>query len=108
MKKHDSKVAFWDFNLGCPAATAKKHGFGAYLTNVKTVEKIIKLMRESTKKPLTMKIRKSPLSDKFLKIAETYCDAIAIHPRTRVQGYSGDPDLEWAKKFKKDSTGGKT
>ena len=26
MKKYDSKVAFWDFNLGCPAKTAKRHG----------------------------------------------------------------------------------
>ncbi len=103
MKKYDSKVAFWDFNLGCPASTAKKHGFGAYLTNVKTVEKILKLMRQNTKKPLTIKIRKSHLSYKFLELAEKYCDAIAIHPRTRAQGYSGEPDIKWAKKFKKDS-----
>ena len=99
MKKNNSKVAFWDFNLGCPASTAKKHGFGAYLTNLKTVEKILKLMRKSTKKPLTIKIRKSPLADKFLEFAEKYCDAIAIHPRTRAQGYSGEPDMDWAKEF---------
>jgi tRNA-dihydrouridine synthase B len=103
MKKYNSKVAFWDFNLGCPASTAKNHGFGAYLTNVKTVEKILKVMRESTKKPLTIKIRKSHLSYKFLDLAEKYCDAIAIHPRTRVQGYSGEPDIKWAKEFSKKS-----
>jgi tRNA-dihydrouridine synthase B len=103
MKKYNSKVAFWDFNLGCPASTAKSHGFGAYLTNVKTVEKILKVMRESTKKPFTIKIRKSPLAYKFLDLAEKYCDAIAIHPRTRVQGYSGEPDIEWAKEFVKKS-----
>jgi tRNA-dihydrouridine synthase B len=103
MKKHDSKIAFWDFNLGCPATTAKKHGFGAYLTNLKTVEKILKLMRENTKKPLTIKIRKSNLDYKFLDLAEKYCDAIIIHPRTKSQGYSGEPDLEWAKEFKKNS-----
>ena len=101
MKKNNSKVAFWDFNLGCPATTAKKHGFGAYLTNVKTVEKILNVMIKSTKKPLTIKIRKSDLAYKFLSLAEKYCDAIAIHPRTRAQGYSGEPDLEWAKEFKK-------
>jgi tRNA-dihydrouridine synthase B len=103
MKKYDSKIAFWDFNLGCPATTAKKHGFGSYLTNLKTIEKILKIMRENTNKPLTIKIRKSHLAYKFLKLAEKYCDAIIIHPRTKVQGYSGEPDLEWAKNFKKDS-----
>ncbi len=103
MKEHNSKVAFWDFNLGCPASTAKKHGFGAYLTNLKTVEKILKVMKENTKKPLTIKIRKSPLEDKFLELAEKYCDAIAIHPRTRSQGYSGESDIDWAKNFAKKS-----
>jgi tRNA-dihydrouridine synthase B len=101
MKKYDSKVSGWDFNLGCPAKTAKAQGYGAYLTDLKIIEKIIKAMRENTKKPLCMKIRKSPLDYKLLKIAEKYCDWIAIHPRLRNQGYSGESDLEWAKKFKK-------
>lgn len=100
MERYDSEIAFWDFNLGCPASTAKKHGFGSYLTNLKTVEKILKLMRQNTKKPLTIKIRKSPLAYKFLELAEKYCDAIIIHPRTRSQGYSGEPDLQWAKQLK--------
>lgn len=103
MKKYDSKVSGWDFNLGCPAKTAKAQGYGAYLTDLKTVEKIVKLMRSCTKKPLSIKIRKSPLSYEFLKIAEKYCDWIAIHPRTRIQGYSGEPDLEWAFKLKLES-----
>src|SRR6056297_3411854 len=28
MEKHDSKVSGWDFNLGCPAKTAKAQGYG--------------------------------------------------------------------------------
>lgn len=103
MKKYDSHVSGWDFNLGCPATTAKNQGYGAYLENLEIVEKIIKLMRSKTKKPLSIKIRKSPLSHEFLKIAEKYCDWIAIHPRTRAQGYSGEPDLKWAKEFKSKS-----
>lgn len=100
MKKYDSKVSGWDFNLGCPAKTARAQRYGAYLTDLKNIEEIIKLMRENTKKPLSMKIRKSPNAYKLLEIAEKYCDWIAIHPRTRQQGYSGNPDIEWAKKFK--------
>jgi tRNA-dihydrouridine synthase B len=104
MKKYEEKVCAWDFNLGCPAKTAKKHGFGAYLTDLELIEKILKEMRKNTKKPLIVKIRKSPLSFKILKIAEKYCDYIAIHPRTKEQGYSGEPDLKFALKFKKKST----
>jgi len=100
MKKYDKKVTAWDFNLGCPSTNAKKHGFGAYLIDLKIIEEIIKEMRASTKKPLLIKIRKSPISNELLKIAEKYCDLIGIHPRTKAQGYSGEPDIEWAKKFK--------
>ena len=103
MKKYDDKVSGWDFNLGCPATNAKRHGFGSYLEDVKIVEEIIKTMRENTKKPLSMKIRKSTLSYEFLKIAEKYCDAIGIHPRTRKQGYAGEPDINFAKEFKSKS-----
>ncbi|MBT4377106.1 tRNA-dihydrouridine synthase family protein [archaeon] len=101
MKKYNRKVSGWDFNLGCPATNAKKHGFGAYLTNLETIESIISLMRKNTKKPLMIKIRKCPIADQLIELAHKYCDAIAIHPRTRAQGYSGEPDIKWAKKFKK-------
>ncbi len=103
MKRHDSKVFGWDFNLGCPATTAKKHGFGAYLEDLTIIEGIIGLMRKHTKKPLSIKIRKSTIANDLLKLAEKYCDLISIHPRTKAQGYSGEPDLIWAKKFKKKS-----
>lgn len=103
MKKYDRKVSGWDLNLGCPAKTAKKHGYGSYLIDLEKIEEIISLMRKNTKKPLSIKIRKSSLSYDFLKLAEKYCDYISIHPRTRAQGYSGEPDTEWTKKFKEKS-----
>ncbi|MCK5449324.1 tRNA-dihydrouridine synthase family protein [Candidatus Pacearchaeota archaeon] len=102
MKKYDRKVSLWDFNLGCPAKTAKRHGFGAFLHNdLEAIEKILKTMRESTKKPVTIKIRKSPQSMKLIELAEKYCDAVCVHPRTQAQGYSGEPDMEFAEKIKK-------
>lgn len=103
IKKHDKQVSLWDFNLGCPAELAKKCRVGAYLTDLRIIEKILKIMREPTKKPVTIKIRKSTYAEKLLKIAEKYCDALAIHPRTREQGYSGEPDLEFARKMKKET-----
>ena len=104
MKKYDKKVSLWDFNLGCPAKNAKKHGFGSYLSDLRIIEDILKVMRENTKKPLTLKMRKSKMSFNILEIAEKYCDGITIHPRTQEQGYSGEPDLSFAMNIKSKTT----
>jgi len=100
MKKYDKKVSLWDLNLGCPAKTARKHEFGSFLEDLEIIEKILREMRKNTKKPLTVKMRKSKISFDILDIAEKYCDAICIHPRTSSQGYSGEPDLKFAEKIK--------
>jgi tRNA-dihydrouridine synthase B len=101
IKKYDKKVKLWDLNLGCPSDLSKKLGHGAFLKDIIIIERIIKKMRSSTKKPITIKIRKTKIAFKILKIAEKYVDAIAIHPRTISQGYSGEPDYEFALKIKK-------
>ncbi len=100
IKEHDKKASLWDFNLGCPVLRAKQNNYGAYLTDLKKIEEILKTMREATKKPVTVKIRKSDIAFDILKIAEKYCDAISIHPRTKEQGYSGTPDMGFALKIK--------
>jgi tRNA-dihydrouridine synthase B len=100
MKKYDNQVSLWDFNLGCPAKTAKKHGFGSFLKDLEIIEEILKIMNKNTKKPITIKIRKSPLALDLLALAEKYCDAICIHPRTYIQGYSGKPDINFVKEIK--------
>jgi len=102
MEKYDSQVCAWDFNLGCPASTARKHGFGVFLHHdLESIEAILKTMRENTKKPLLVKLRKSKHTMKIVKIANKYCDGICIHPRTQAQGYSGTPDLDFAINIKK-------
>ena len=58
-------------------------------------------MRGSTKKPITIKLRKSDETLKIAKIAEKYCDAICIHPRTIAQGYSGKADIAFAERLKR-------
>lgn len=100
MKKYDNKVSLWDLNLGCPAKTARRHGFGSFLKDLKIIEEILKTMKENTKKPVTIKIRKSPIAFNLLELAEKYCDAICIHPRTYQQGYSGEPDLNFVDEIK--------
>ena len=41
------------------------------------------------------------ITKRIIKLAEKYCQAIAIHPRTQPQGYSGTPDIEFARQIKK-------
>jgi tRNA-dihydrouridine synthase len=48
------------------------------------IEEILKIMRKSTKKPIFIKLRKSGETEKIIRIAEKYCDAICIHPRTKL------------------------
>lgn len=104
VRKHDKLVSGWDFNIGCPSVVAKDIKIGSYMQdNLEQIENILREIRKNTKKFFSVKIRKSNYSYKILKIAEKYCDVIIIHPRTREQGYSGKADLEFAKKFKKES-----
>lgn len=101
IKKYDKKVQLFDYNLGCAAYIAERKKFGAFLhKDLKVIEKILKIMRKSTKKPITVKLRKTPQTFKILKIIEKYCDAVCIHPRTIDQGYSGKADINFALKFK--------
>jgi tRNA-dihydrouridine synthase B len=104
IKKYDKKVTGWDFNLGCPSKLSKKLGHGAFLQeDLRQIQKIFQKMRSSTKKPCMVKLRKSPNAIKIAKLAEKEnFDAVAIHPRTIQQGYSGEPDYKFALKLKKE------
>jgi tRNA-dihydrouridine synthase len=102
IQKHERQAALFDFNLGCPSRVAKKCGFGAFMHHrLGAIEEILKTMRHSTDKPVTVKLRKSAQTLEILRMAEKYCDAIGIHPRTEQQGYSGEPDMAFALKLKK-------
>lgn len=102
IKKYDQETCLFDFNLGCPAKNARKLGFGSFMHHkLEDIEKILKAMRESTDNPITVKLRKGKNILKILKVAEKYCDAICIHPRTQEQGYSGKADVKYAEMIKK-------
>lgn len=104
IKKHDKKVSLYDFNLGCPSPHAKQSKIGYFMTrNTRAIEEILLEIKKYTKKPLTLKIRKMPEQETqaIIDLAIKYCDAIAIHPRTQQQSYSGIPDLEFARQVNK-------
>lgn len=105
MRKYDSMVSGWDFNLGCPSKLSKRLGHGACLSDLKIIEEILRVMRNNTKKPLTIKIRKSSHAFDILKICEEIgVNGICIHARTLSQGYSGEVDYDWTLEFKKKSS----
>lgn len=104
IKKYDSKVSGWDFNLGCPSIVAENTKIGSYMQDdLEMIERILAEIRKNTKKFFSVKIRKSRYSFKILDLANRHCDALIIHARTREQGYSGHADLRFALEIKSKS-----
>ncbi len=88
-----------DLNLGCPAKkVVKACGGSALLREIKLLEEILKTIRAATSLPFTIKIRAGWSETEIVsvqvgKMAEDIgINAIAFHPRTRVQGFSGHSD----------------
>ena len=88
-----------DINFGCSVKKVIKTGAGAALMRTpRKTEALLKAVRNSIKIPLTIKIRTGwdPSGNQALqiaKIAQTCgVDAIAVHPRTATQGFSGKAD----------------
>lgn len=102
MKKYDSKVALWDFNLGCPSKLSRRLGHGACLNDLVVIEDILKVMLASAEKPVTIKIRKSDYALDLVRMAERIgVSAVCIHARSLSQGYSGYADYDFALKIKR-------
>jgi tRNA-dihydrouridine synthase len=67
-----------------------------------SIRDILEVMRANTKKPVTIKIRKSSEAVEIVKMAERIgIDAVCIHARTIAQGYSGEVDYDFALEIKK-------
>ncbi|NMO15954.1 tRNA dihydrouridine synthase DusB [Pyxidicoccus fallax] len=88
-----------DINMGCPVKKVTKNGAGsALLCDPPRAARIVREIREATGLPVTCKIRSGwdVKSRNYLQMAaalqEAGCAALAIHPRTREQGYSGQAD----------------
>jgi nifR3 family TIM-barrel protein len=88
-----------DINMGCPVKKVTKTGAGSgLLCNPERAGLIVKLIREATGLPVTAKIRCGWDANQknFLQMADVLGDAgvvaLAMHARTRAQGYSGHAD----------------
>jgi tRNA-dihydrouridine synthase B len=87
-----------DINLGCPAKKVVKCGGSGLLRDLPLLEDIFKAVRTAVKIPLTIKLRagwdeNSIVAVDVAKMAESIgVEAVAVHPRTREQGYTGAAD----------------
>ncbi len=87
-----------DINLGCPAKKVVKCGGSGLLRDLPLLGEIFRAVRAAVKIPLTIKLRagwdeKSIVAVDVGKMAESIgVEGIAVHPRTRTQGYSGAAD----------------
>jgi nifR3 family TIM-barrel protein len=87
-----------DINLGCPAKKVVKCGGSGLLRDLPHLEKILHAVRAAVRIPLTIKFRSgwdesNIVAIEVARMAEQAgVEAVAVHPRTRVQGYSGLAD----------------
>ena len=97
-----------DINMGCPVpkVAIKSQAGSALLKDPNKIYKIVKAVVDNTNTPITVKIR-SGWDDKHInavevakKIESAGASAIAIHARTRSQGYSGSANWNIIKEVK--------
>lgn len=95
-----------DLNCGCPSNTVVGHGAGSSLLKTPDhIFRILSLLTKLCKVPISVKMRAgycdTSLFEENLKAAESagVC-MITLHPRTRVQGYSGKADWSLIAKAK--------
>lgn len=88
-----------DINFGCPVKKVVTcNGGSGLLRDLPLVEKILRSVRAAITIPLTMKFRagwndRELVAIRMAQLAEDCgLQAIALHPRTREQGYSGRAD----------------
>ena len=102
---------FVDLNMGCPVPKVVTKGAGsAMCRNPAQLYPILKKMVEGVKIPVTIKIRTGwdTNSRNALDVVRVAADAgiawVAIHGRTRAQGYSGEADWDFIADVKAKST----
>ncbi len=91
-----------DLNLGCPAKKVVKcNGGSGLLRDLPLIRQIFESVRAAVKIPFTVKFRAGWNDDEIVcvelaRMAESCgLGAVALHARTREQGYSGNANWDW-------------
>lgn len=87
-----------DINLGCPAKKVVKCGGSGLLRDLPLLEGILRSVRAAVRIPMTIKIRAGWDENSIVAVDVAHMaeqigvEAIAVHPRTRLQGLNGAAD----------------
>ncbi|MGB6469958.1 MAG: tRNA dihydrouridine synthase DusB [Candidatus Acidiferrales bacterium] len=87
-----------DVNLGCPVKKVVKCGGSGLLRDLGKLEILLRAVRAAVTIPLTIKIRSGWDENNIVAVdvarmaEQVGIEAIAVHPRTRMQGYAGNAD----------------
>ncbi len=87
-----------DINLGCPVKKVVKCGGSGLLRDLPHLERLLSAVRAAVTIPLTIKIRSGWDDNNIVavdvaRMAERVgIEGVAVHPRTRMQGYAGKAD----------------
>ncbi len=98
-----------DLNLGCPSMRiiAGRSG-SAHLKDITTIIPVIKELKETCSKPITVKTRlgysKNEINFIYSELLKTGIDGIAIHARTAQENYSTPSKPEVIRQLLKDAT----
>ncbi len=91
-----------DLNLGCPAKKVVKcNGGSGLLRDLPAIRRIFEAVRAAVKIPFTVKFRMGWNQQEIVCVElarmaqECGLDAVALHARTREQGYGGQAQWEW-------------
>lgn len=104
-KDHGAEII--DINMGCPVPKVFKNGAGcALMEDPARAAEIVERIARATDLPVTAKIRSGLDASRIncvevgLALEAAGCAAVAIHPRTRAQGYSGRADWSLIRRLK--------
>ncbi len=105
-----SECDFVDINFGCPVPKVTKKGGGsAMLKDLQQMRRVLRAVKSALSIPLTIKIRtgwdqSSLNADEVCRLAHDEGIAwVAIHGRTRAQGYAGLSDWDYIRQVKENS-----
>jgi len=107
LKSEASGAFLIDINMGCPVKKiAKKGGGSALIKDPKLAVRLVKIISNSVKIPVTVKTRigwnknDKNIEDFVLRLQDAGANMITIHGRTREQGFSGVANWEIIRKLK--------
>lgn len=100
-RAHELGAKIIDINMGCPVRKVTKNGAGSgLLVDPPRAAELVRQLVRQTPMPITVKIRtgwdaqSTNFTEMVARLADAGCSAIAMHARSRAQGYSGQANWD--------------